>query len=445
MITYALKKSIVAIVFGMVVLLSLPSINDASGFTVDRISGENRYKTAVEVSKKGWTSSGTVLIAAGNQFPDALTGTPLAYSLNAPILLTQNSTLPSETKKEISRLKAKDAIILGGTNAVSNNVYNQLVEMGLKVDRISGSDRYQTSVKIAERLSGQTNTAVVVYGKNFPDSLAIAAHAAQNGYPILLTKSDSLPSETKKILSKYRNTIVVGGSGVISESQLKHMPNAKRYSGKDRYDTVAKLVNELGIKFGNEVYMATGQSYADALTGSVLAAKNKSSLVLVQKDKIPAPVQSMLDKVSASKVTIIGGTNAVSANVQNKLEGFDTVALVNTATQYIGAPYKYGGTSPSGFDCSGFIQFVFGKHGISTPRTTADLHAGGKAVSKLEVGDLVFYRTDPKKNSASHAGIYIGNNKFIHAKSAGSNIGVTIDEMSNSYFAPLYLGAKRYH
>jgi cell wall-associated NlpC family hydrolase len=148
--------------------------------------------------------------------------------------------------------------------------------------------------------------------------------------------------------------------------------------------------------------------------------------------------------VNSSSASIIGGTGAVSSNVQSAL-GFSTDALVNTAKQYIGTPYKYGGTSPSGFDCSGYIKFVFEKHGINTPRTTRDLYAGGKSVSKLEVGDIVFFKTDPSHNGASHAGIYIGDSKFIHAKSAGSNIGVTIDEMSNSYFYPRYLGAKRYH
>ncbi len=443
--TSAWKRYIVALVLGMVVIVTLPSVNYANSFNVDRINGENRYETAVAVSKKGWTSSNTVIIAAGNQFPDALTGTPLAYSLNAPILLTQNSSLPSETKNEITRLKAKHVIILGGTSVVTANVETQLKKIGItNIERISGTDRYSTSVKIAEKLAGQTDTAVLVYGKNFPDSLAIAAHAARKGYPILLTKTDSLPPATKKVLSKYKNTIVVGGTGVISDKIMKDVPNAKRYSGKDRYDTVTEVVNGLNVKFGENVYVATGQSYADALTGSVLAAKKNSSLVLVQKDKVPSSVQTVLNSVSSSQASIIGGTSAVSSNVEIVL-GFNTDALVKTAKQYLGTPYQYGGTTPSGFDCSGYIKFVFEKHGISTPRTTRDLYAGGKSVSKLEVGDIVFFKTDPSYNGASHAGIYIGDNKFIHAKSAGSNIGVTIDEMSNSYFYPRYLGAKRYH
>ncbi|QFT90680.1 N-acetylmuramoyl-L-alanine amidase LytC precursor [Bacillus sp. THAF10] len=438
------KRSFVALVFGLILLLSLPSIGNASGFNVDRISGDTRYKTAVEISKKGWSSSNTVIIAAGNQFPDALTGTPLAYSLNAPILLTQNKSLPAETKNEITRLKAKRAIILGGTSVVTDAVHNELKNMGLTVERIHGTDRYETSVKIAEELAGQTDTAIVVYGKNFPDSLSIAAYAAQKGYPILLTKSDTLPAATKKVLSKYKNTIVVGGTSVISQSQLKDMPNAKRLSGNDRYDTLSNVISELNIKFGEEVYVATGQSFADALTGSVLAAKRNSSLVLVKKEAVPGKVQTILSNVNSEKASIIGGTSAVSTQVEEAL-GFNMGALINTAKQYLGAPYQYGGATPSGFDCSGFIQYVFAKHGLSTPRTTSDLYAGGKSVSSLEAGDIVFFKTDPSKNGASHAGIYIGDNKFIHAKSAGSNIGVTIDEMSNVYFAPRYLGAKRYH
>lgn len=441
---FAFKRYIVAFALGMVVLVSLPSVNHANYFNVDRISGETRYQTAVEVSKKGWTSSNTVIIAAGNQFPDALTGTPLAYSLNAPILLTQNHSLPTETKIEITRLKAKSVIILGGTSVVSEGVTTQLKNMGLSIERISGSDRYETSVNIAKRLSGQTDTAVIVYGKNFPDSLAIAAHAAQKGYPILLTQTDSLPLETKKVLTKYKNTIVIGGTGVISDKIMGELPNAKRYSGQNRYDTVSKVVDGLGVTFGEDIYVATGQSFADALTGSVLAAKKNSSLVLVQKDSVPSPVQSVLNSVSSSNVSIIGGMSAVSSKVENALS-FNPSVLIDTAQKYLGSPYQYGGTTPSGFDCSGFIQYVFGKHGLLTPRTTSDLYAGGKSVSQLEVGDIVFFRTDPNKSGASHAGIYMGDNKFIHAKSSGANIGVTIDEMSNIYFYPRYIGAKRYH
>ena len=122
------------------------------------------------------------------------------------------------------------------------------------------------------------------------------------------------------------------------------------------------------------------------------------------------------------------------------LNGVSAEAIIATAKQYIGVPYVWGGSTPSGFDCSGYIQYVFGKHGISLPRTSAQQYTVGTWVSKsdLRPGDLVFYNTSG--SGVSHLGIYIGNGQFIHASTSR---GVMISEMSNSYWSARYYGARR--
>lgn len=113
--------------------------------------------------------------------------------------------------------------------------------------------------------------------------------------------------------------------------------------------------------------------------------------------------------------------------------------LVRVAKKYKGVPYVWGGSTPKGFDCSGYLNYVFSKGaGINLPRTVADIYKQGKKVSSLQAGDIVFFQT--YKKGASHAGVYLGGNKFIHSSSSS---GVTVSSMNNSYWSKRYLGAKR--
>jgi len=115
-------------------------------------------------------------------------------------------------------------------------------------------------------------------------------------------------------------------------------------------------------------------------------------------------------------------------------------AVVSTAFAYLGVPYRYGGTTPQGFDCSGFVQYVYLKHGIKLPRTADIQYKSGVAVARkqLRAGDMVFFSATDK--GVSHSGIYLGDNKFI---SATSSRGIAIRSMSDPYWQPRYLGARR--
>ena len=114
--------------------------------------------------------------------------------------------------------------------------------------------------------------------------------------------------------------------------------------------------------------------------------------------------------------------------------------IIKTAKKYIGVPYKFGGTTPKGFDCSGYLQYVFKQNGISLPRTADEQYKLGKRTKsrkELVEGDLVYFTT--YEAGASHCGIYLGDGKFIHASSSK---GIRIDELDNSYWKPRYYGGK---
>lgn len=280
-----------------------------------RIAGQDRYETAVSISKNGWPKADTVILATGTDFPDALAGGPLAYKENAPILLTRATTLHELTEKEIERLEAKKVVILGSTGAVSKAVEGRLESKGLTVERIGGLNRFETAAQIAERLPSEQ--VVLAQGMNFPDALAVSPYAAQNGLPILLTRTDRVPAETLKASAGKKKTIIVGSTGAVSDLVMSKFPNPVRYGGETRYETAKAITTNL-VMGQEEAYAATGTNFPDALAGSVLAANKNAPILLVREKSIPTPTKDLLNTYSA--FTIFGSPGAVSEDVKKELD-----------------------------------------------------------------------------------------------------------------------------
>ena len=149
----------------------------------------------------------------------------------------------------------------------------------------------------------------------------------------------------------------------------------------------------------------------------------------------PAKAQPQTSRSSSSSSTPNKTTTAKPASQPTKAS-----AIISTGKQYIGVKYLYGGTTPSGFDCSGFVQYVFAKHGVNLPRVSRDQYKLGTSVSfnNLQPGDLVFFSL-AKNGVVDHEGIYVGNGQFINA---ASSKGVTIYTLG-TYWKSAYVGAKR--
>jgi N-acetylmuramoyl-L-alanine amidase len=290
----------------------------AEGYTT-RIGGQDRFEVAVNVSKKGWPSANTVILANYDAYADALAAAPLAYKYNAPILLTQPGVLTAATKAEIDRLNATSVIAVGGPASISENVLSEIRKMGIKADRISGSDRFEVANNIALRI-GKSSKVVLAYGLNFPDALAIAPYAARNGYPILLTNTNTLPSATKAIINQWgvSQTIIVGGEGSISKAVYDSVPNPYRIDGRNRFEVAANIANKY---FGTraQASIATGMSFADALTGSALAAKRNEPILLTTSTSIPNETRSAIINNGYQSFFIFGGPASVSEGIYNSL------------------------------------------------------------------------------------------------------------------------------
>ncbi|MGB8001136.1 MAG: cell wall-binding repeat-containing protein [Anaerobacillus sp.] len=284
----------------------------------ERIEGETRYETSVKISQEGWKSADTVVIARGDSFPDALAGAPLAYKYDAPILLTETGSLNPLVKEEIKRLGAEKVIILGGTSAVSNYVEFQLEGMKLDVDRVSGDNRYDTASNIAALLGGSPDKAIIANGMNFPDALAIAPYAARMGYPILLTEADDIPQATSNALNGVNESIIVGGEQAVNGDLDDLLGATSRYAGENRFGTAADIAKNLNPSA--RVYVSTGMNFADALSGSVLAAKKNAAMLLVKPTMLPKETSEAVDEIEAYDFQVLGGENAVSNDVVDQLK-----------------------------------------------------------------------------------------------------------------------------
>src|SRR5699024_6303548 len=160
------------------------------------------------------------------------------------------------------------------------------------------------------------------------------------------------------------------------------------------------------------------------LTENAILSVEKEGLIQTDEDEIIIELQTNKQEVS---------------NIQPiKTEKSIDEALIATAKEYIGVPYNWGGTTPNGFDCSGFIQFVYATHDETIPRTTREIWNFATNVPEPSIGDLLFFET--YQPGPSHLGIYLGNGEFIHA---GSSTGVTISNyQSDIYWKERFIGAK---
>ncbi len=189
-----------------------------------RIGGTDRYETAAMISRTYFApSAGTVYVATGLNFPDALAGVPGAGSADAPILLVRTGSVPATTAAEIRRLAPSEIVILGGPVAVSESVAQSLTSYAPTVRRLYGHDRYGTAAAIsAEGFASGADIAYIAVGTNFPDAVAAGPAAAHLGGVLLLSRSDTATAQTTGELRRLRVTriTVIGDENIISEEAI---------------------------------------------------------------------------------------------------------------------------------------------------------------------------------------------------------------------------------
>ena len=289
----------------------------------NRFAGVTAEGTAVQISKATFTTGAdTIIIAQANQFPDALAGAPLAYKLQAPILLSPSSGLTEEVRREIERLAPKTIYLLGGTAALSSTIESEL-QQKYEIKRLAGYTAEGTACEIAREL-GTKGKAVIASVRYFQDALVISSWAARQGVPILLTEAQTLSADTKAVLKELSitQTLVIGGAAVVGPSVLDQLPFPKRISGYTAYDTAAAVL-QVYPPTTNKLEIATGENYPDALTGAVRASLYGSMVVLVPtKTIIPPSLNTLLKSWKGKQVEAFGGLLALPENVVQTVESW---------------------------------------------------------------------------------------------------------------------------
>lgn len=329
-ITYALS-------FAVVISSIIAPGQRAFASSAVRLAGQDRYDTAIAISKAGWQVSDNVVLSTGEDFPDALCAAPLAKQLDAPIILSGKLSLSQKVISELDRLKVKHVYIVGGEGVISKDIKDALEKKQINVIRLSGKDRYETSLKVAEHISSHfpvSKEIVIATGQDFPDALSIAPIAAKKGMPIILSPKALLSDNIKAYIFQkgINKTYVIGGPSVISDNVLQALPAPSRIWGTDRFATNIQILNVFQNEFDFErTYIATGSDFPDALAGSALAPKTSSPIILISKT-IPKVTKEYINQKSPSVglFNLLGGEGVVSSSA---LQGINPEISVNGNTQ----------------------------------------------------------------------------------------------------------------
>ncbi|MEC0969928.1 SpoIID/LytB domain-containing protein [Bacillus altitudinis] len=279
-----------------------------------RYDGKNRYEVANSIASAGWKNPSTVVIVSRDAFDHAISVSPLAYKLGAPILYTNIEKLTKTTENQLKKMNPDNILIVGNTKSISTAAEKSIKKYG-KVRRISGKDKFEISQKIAKEM-GNYKQAIVVGGNSFMNGIAIASYASRKGYPILLTKKDSIPSY--KMPSKV---IIIGSTkstGQKVENQIKKTSQVTRISGANRYELSVNIIKKLNIN-ADKVYLAKASSYIYAMPLSQLAAKSNSTVVYVKPDSVTASLKALLKEKGTYAYHLAGSTSAITDSLKNSL------------------------------------------------------------------------------------------------------------------------------
>ena len=304
--------------------ISNSSATITGGAVSTRLAGSTRFDTSAIISQSGFSPGVPVAyVAAGRSFPDALAAAPAASLLGGPLLLTEQATLPAPVAAELVRLAPQRIVLVGGPASVSDAVLLELQGIA-PTTRIDGANRYEAARNIVEDAFESSSIAYIATGVGYPDALTASAAAAHLGAPVILVNGglSTLDEYTIPLLQSLGVTTVriAGGPVSVSPGIQTALSNAgfavDRRTGANRYE-VAISINQQAFGSATRVYLASGKSFPDALSGAALAGSRNAPLYLSNTGCIPSGVSKAITVTGSRDVVLLGGTATLTAQVAN--------------------------------------------------------------------------------------------------------------------------------
>ncbi len=273
-------------------------ISTLTNATTNRRGGDTRYETAIAVSQAIHLGNVTdVYLASGAGFADALAASTALARSDSALLLTPPDRLSSEVRSELLRLNPMRVYLIGGTSALSAKVASDVEALfGIAPIRLAGTDRYATATAVSQHaVPVGGGVLYLATGANYADALSAAVALADPQASLLLSSSTRLPDIVAAEIQRLapQTVFVIGGPSAISDSVLAEVAQIvgftpTRIAGSNRSDTTAAMSRHVYPSGTTDVFIVSGNGFADALAASQGVLRRKASLLLVSKDAIPA-------------------------------------------------------------------------------------------------------------------------------------------------------------
>jgi putative cell wall-binding protein/V8-like Glu-specific endopeptidase len=274
-------------------------INTMTGVTSVRRGGVTRYATAIAVSQSTHLTTVTdVYLASGAGFADALAASTALARSDSALLLTPPDRLSQEVRDEILRLSPMRIFLIGGTAALSANVAAEVETLiGIAPVRLAGIDRYATATAVSEHaVPAGGGVLYLATGAGYADALSASVALTDPNASLLLSATDRLPEVVAAEIRRLapHTVYVIGGPSAIRDSVLAEVADIvgampTRIAGANRSDTTAAMSSHVHPSGTTDVFIVSGNGFADALAASQGVLRRRASLLLVTKDTIPAP------------------------------------------------------------------------------------------------------------------------------------------------------------